>query len=168
MEHQGELTAEELRELDGKHAVSVKAPPRGGQIAGAPAWAVVPPDLVVPPGEVVMFLRLPKAMTRGAEDHHVILWELNYADEKRARSRAKARGEADYLDDLTMQSIRAIDGARADWSGEPGPGAVLAFYDKGARYRGRFLLKLMFQRMHNIDPEESMRFFADCVASGSG
>lgn len=152
------LTDDEQRMLDENTATA----PSGDEHK-LPAWVKIPVNFAPPPGEIVGYVRLPKELTRAAEDHQVILWELTLADERAARARAKARGDSDYLDDLAMQMIRAIDGVKADWSGAPGPSNVRSFWDSGARYRGRAALKTIFQRMHSIELEESMRFFAQCV-----
>jgi hypothetical protein len=134
-----------------------------------PAWAVLPPDLKIPKGKQVYFIRIPADLTDRPNDgdHHCVAWNLNIADEDTALKRS--RGEQfRVMRESCMQMIRAIDGHRVDWTNSNlnAPGNVKRWFnDIGPR--GRLLVQNVYIRTHSVNNETSIRFFVDCFASMS-
>lgn len=129
-----------------------------------PDWAVLPEGFKMPLGKQVIALRFRAKWTdypkRG--DHWVLLWNLTEADEKLALKRTRGEGIR-AIDELTKQTIRVIDGHRADWVALAGPGSMRAFWDEvGGKCRQQ--LKNVYAKRHTMSQEELTDFFTDCIA----
>lgn len=159
-----DLSAEEEAALDREmqRLQSVDAPPPSTD--ALPEWALVPDDLVIPPGRTVAVLRFRASWTDTPHkgDRQCLLWNLSVNDEKAALRRM--RGEPlRTLEEMSKAMIRAVDGQKADWSGKPGAADVNTWWnDIGSRCRQ--MVKNYYAKTHALDPEEQMDFFANCIA----
>ncbi len=128
-----------------------------------PDWVVLPPDLKVPPGKQLAFLLFRAKWTDKPSkgDRQVILWPLSDADEKLALKRT--RGEAmRTLGELSKQMIRAIDGVKADWTGNASTGNVERLWDElGSKCRG--LIQNYYAKTHQLAEEDKQDFFLNCL-----
>lgn len=138
-----------------------------------PAWAIVPPTLVMPPGRRVWYLRFPSTFTDRPDRGHelagmpglwrqTIVWALSPGDESIAIDRAM--GDSNRLDiELVKQSIRAIDGHVVDQTGNQGAGGSIDRFwvDLGQRCRNE--LKLHYARISTLTKEQRILFFVSCV-----
>lgn len=155
------LTAEDEREL-GMEAGEADDEEPAGEIPdeAAPDWAVLPPELKVPAGRQLYFVRFRAEWTDRPDkgDRQCILWSLTEADEKNALKRT--RGDAMRgLDELSKQMVRAIDGKVVNWVGV----SPATFWDEiGGRCRQ--LLKSHYTKTHMLGAEETADFFANCIA----
>jgi hypothetical protein len=133
-----------------------------------PEWVVIPGDLKVPPGRQLMFVRFRAAWTDNPSkgDRHCIMWNLTEGDEKLALKRT--RGDSyRTIDELTKQSIRAIDGVRADWISPTAVGSVSAFWTEiGGKCRQQ--LKNFYVKTHTLSTEETVDFFTNCIDVRTG
>jgi hypothetical protein len=129
-----------------------------------PDWVVIPPDLKFPgKGKKVAFIRIRAEHTDTPVlgDRHCIIWGLTLGDEKLAL--ASMRGEdSRHLMEMTMRSIRAIDGIKAVWDGKPGPHNVAEWYN-AVGFKGRGILQNWWVQNHSLDPVERLDFFAKCI-----
>ena len=129
-----------------------------------PAWAKVPPSLVLPPGKQIGFMLFRAAWTDRPDlgDRTIVTWGLSVNDEKLARQ--ASRGDsARAIDELAKRTIRAIDGVRADWTGKRGAGDVNAFWEQvGPKCRP--LIINAYWKLHSLTAEETADFFTGCIA----
>ena len=151
-----EPTDEEVAALEDEDG-----PKRG---RGVPPWATLPPGFKVPPGGArATFMRFKAEWTDRPEkgDRWCMVWPLTEQDEKLAM--ARAAGDANQaVHELTRQTIRIVDGHKADWTGSPNAGSVRQFWrDIGKRCRN--LLIINYHRTHNLSPEE----LADFAVNGT-
>lgn len=130
-----------------------------------PEWVVLPPDLKIPSGRVVAFLRFKAEWTDTPTkgDRQCIVWNLSDADERLALKRANLNDGLSAISDLAKQSIRAVDGVRVDWSKGKGPGSIDQFWREiGAKCRA--LLQRWYLQNHQLNDAEQKDFFESCVA----
>lgn len=129
-----------------------------------PEWVKVPPDLGFPPGKQVSFLRFRSDWCDMPKDgdQQVIFWNLRASEE--TRGVARARGDANRLFvELAKETIRSINGHKADWSGRPGPGNVQAWWENvGSKVRR--IVQTYYMKTHQLSGEEIADFFSNCVA----
>jgi hypothetical protein len=131
-----------------------------------PDWVEFPPGFKIPPGKVVTFLRFKAKWLENPSqgDRWCMTWPLSDADEKLASQRA--RGDAlRGLSELTKQTIRLMDGKRADWTMTPGLDHA---YDPNKFWneiggRCRNLIVNVYGKTHMLSREEQQDFFANCV-----
>lgn len=130
-----------------------------------PEWAVVPPDLKVPAGRVMMFVRFRAQWTDAPHkgDRQCIVWSLTDADEKAALNRCM--GDANRAaSEYTRQMIRAVDGCVARHDIPHGSGSLDEFWTEiGAKCR--ILLLRLYTKWHSPTEEEIQDFFENCVAA---
>ncbi len=130
-----------------------------------PAWAIIPKSIKFPPaGCQVAFLRVPAKWCRDPAkgDLQCILWALDERDEVLAYQRCRG-DQIRSVHELSKQTIRAIDGMMADWSGENTTGNVSRFWrDIGPK--GRAMVRNYYVRTHSVDPEEAVDFFSNHFA----
>jgi hypothetical protein len=155
-------------ETDGEHYLKLP-PPRTS--ATAPEWAKVPAvgadgkPFRFPRGVEAFFVRIRGELTsaRHKGDRILIVWGLSDGDEKLAYQRAMSDSNR-AITELAKQTIRAIDGHGADWSGKGGPGNVDQLWrELGGKGRGQIVR--LYTQLHVYDLEEQADFFANCVAS---
>jgi hypothetical protein len=130
-----------------------------------PDWVEFPPGFKIPPGKQIGFLRFRAKWTDSPEmgDRTCIVWPLSDADEKFALKRT--RGEsARTLAELSKQMIRAVDGKKTAWTGNPNDGVdVDKFWDQlGGKCRQ--LIQNHYLKLHSLSSEELADFFLNCVA----
>ena len=162
----GELTDEELMELQQKGAAkdALINPPRAvsGVVTQAlPEWAKMPPDLKLPRGKVLAFMKF-EPETTDAPDKGVrqaVLWSLSVRDERFARQRTFGEPSRIY-EEMTKGMIRAIDGLKV----EGDPGAVESFWDEIGP-KNRSILTTWYHSQHGVTEVDRLRFFASCVAT---
>jgi hypothetical protein len=131
---------------------------------GAPDWARVPPDLRVPRGRQVLFLRFRADLTdtKWKGERQAILWPISMGDKKLALGRAG--GDPNRLsDELTKRMIRAVDGAVVDDTGAPGVGNIDVWWDEIGE-KCRSMLARVFVQLHVVSQAEAADFFENCVA----
>lgn len=132
--------------------------------AAPPSWVIMPPNLKMPDGRLITYVRFRASMTDTPNkgERQAILWNLSVADEKYALKRT--RGEHLFtMDELTKQMVRAVDGSMADWTGGLGKGNVGNWFDEiGGKCRQQ--LKNIYAKAHSLTPEEALDFFTDCLA----
>jgi hypothetical protein len=129
-----------------------------------PDWANLAPGMKLPDGWQIWFLRFRAAHTNTPikGDRTCILWNLSEADEKHAAKRS--RGDPmRVIEEMTKQTIRVVDGCKADWSGAKGPGSVDVFWTEiGGKCRHQ--LKSLYLKNHTMSAEENADFFGECCA----
>lgn len=130
-----------------------------------PEWAMIPDGIKFPPaGCQVAYIRIPAAFCREPEkgDRQCITWALDEVDENMANKRA--RGEASrVLGELSKQTIRAIDGKLADWTGKDKTADPVRFFrDIGPK--GRQVIRNYYVQTHNLNAEEAANFFSNHFA----
>lgn len=132
-----------------------------------PDWFVAPSGLHLPNKELC-FMRFRAEWTDRPEkgDHHCLLWPLNVGDEKLALDRTMGKATR-TLAELAMQSIRAADGKRADWTmtlfrKEPGNYFYVPhFWDEiGAKCRQMIIN--WYSKSHALNAEQLAEFFLKC------
>jgi len=129
-----------------------------------PDFVTFPSGFRVPPGKEVIVMVFRAKWTDRPErgDRWCLLWSLSDADEKLALKRT--RGEsARSIGELAKQSIRLIDGKRADWTKTLAEGYdVDRFWDEiGAKCRQRVVD--FYLKMHSLKAEELTDFFENCL-----
>lgn len=169
-----ELSPEEEAALNapenktGAQKLAEIANPRSAVVTGAPEWAIIPPDLVIPKGVEVAFMRIPIVRDRMGEgdnavtpEMQIIIWELGVRDERFARARASMPGGERIVEEMAKQMIRCIDGKVVSWGN---PLMVESAWEKmGAKYRN--LLGAWYMKAHQLDDEERLDFFANRVVA---
>jgi hypothetical protein len=127
-----------------------------------PEWVKMPTGLQLPVGRQVMYMMFRAEWTDCPHkgDRQCVVWNLSESDEKIALKRT--RGEAlRTLDELAKQTIRVVDGTKANWTGT-GPGSVDTFWnDIGAKCRQQ--LKNVYAKNHMFSAEEAVDFFTNCI-----
>jgi hypothetical protein len=149
--------------------------PRAG---GAPAWAVLPPDLNFPRGRVVMFLRFKASLTNTPKKgipapdmvdadgnailyRQAILWAMSVGDKKYAAGRSM--GDAmRFADELVKCCIRSVDGNVVDLTG-----AQLDVWWDEVGEKVRSLVQRAYNNLHNLRPEDLDHFLEHCIESRS-
>lgn len=130
---------------------------------GVPSWAAVPPNLKIPLGARVVFVRLRAAITRTPQkgDRTMVLWDLTPIDEDFAHDRTDGKSHRAQRE-LAKQMIRAFDGVKTEWAlGKMSP--VNKFWTEiGAK--GRLFVMTIFDRLHNPTTTEVSDFFLKCAA----
>ena len=130
-----------------------------------PTWAKIPKDMKFPRGIQVLFIRIRADLTMypGRGDRQVILWALTDGDEKLAVGRSMANA-ARASQELAKQMIRAIDGERINWTGDPSqPGADVDQFWHQIGPKGRNLLQRLFNQLHAMNEDELVDFFENCI-----
>lgn len=130
-----------------------------------PKWVSFPDGFKIPPGKQVVFMRFRAHWTDKPQmgDRWCMLWNLSDADEKLAM--ARCRGDVlRSTSELAKQTIRLIDGVRADWTKTPGSGYdVDKFWSElGAKCRQQIVN--YYARLHVLSREEQQDFFKNCIA----
>lgn len=152
-----------VADVDGEHFVKLP-PPRPSMTA--PEWALIPPaPFRFPRGIEAFFVRVRADLThaRGKGDRILVVWGLSDGDEKLAFQRALSDSNR-AITELAKQTIRAIDGHPADWSGRSGPGNVDQLWrELGGKGRGQIVR--LYTQLHVYDASEQADFFENCVAS---
>lgn len=127
-----------------------------------PDWAVMPPDLVVPPDRTVYFVRFKAEWTlaRSKGDRVIILWPITVKEEKLGFKRA--RGEsAEVMDQLTSMGIRAIDGNALKPALHAAACAKL-FDELGLKCVAQ--LRNWYARNHALGADQLVDFYGSCIA----
>ncbi len=131
-----------------------------------PEWVTFPPNFKIPPGKTLGFIRFYGRWTERPEkgDRVCIVWPLSDADEKLAYKRT--RGEtARSLAELTKQMVRAIDGEKVTWSGNPQDGAIVDRFWEDIGPRCRQMLQTYYLKTHSFSQEDQAEFFLHCLVS---
>jgi hypothetical protein len=126
-----------------------------------PDWAVLPENLKMPkPGVKVCFMRFPAAWTTDPTkgDRWCVCWPISEVEERLAYQRA--RGDSlRSVSELAKQTIRVVDGYKANWSGDGKPGQVLEFCS-AIGPKGRQMLRNYYVRTHTCQDDEILDFFS--------
>jgi hypothetical protein len=128
---------------------------------GMPDWATIPPNVKMPkPGVQVAFLRIPAKWTsdpaRG--DRWCMCSPLTETEEMLAYNRARGNSLRSVTE-LSKQTIRVVDGTKANWSADGKPGSVNQFFSQiGAK--GRQMVRNYYVRTHTVQDDEIADFFA--------
>lgn len=143
-----------------------------------PPWAKLPDwpkNRGFPPGVNIWFVLLETRLMRrkdGGEPiklksgktsacRQLILWELNLQDSKQARQRAAGDSNL-YLEELTLQMVRAVDGHPVDWTNERSPHHPRRIWaDMGPKYRS--FLQRLYSSVHVLNEAEVVNFFENCA-----
>lgn len=131
----------------------------------APKWAKVPKDMKFPRGIQVLFIRIRSDLTMypSKGDRQVILWALTDGDEKLAIGRSMANAARASVE-LAKQMVRAIDGERVNWTGDPSaPGTDIDSFWHQIGPKGRNLLQRLFNQLHAMNEDELVDFFENCI-----
>lgn len=153
---------EETTPADRGENGTVEEPPDPSADA-LPPWAKIPKGFTFPRGTQPIFVLFKSKWTAAPfkHDRTAILWELTDLDELEAYKRAGGV-QPRAVQELAKAMIRSIDGHVVDWSGDPGPGSIDAFWREiGAKCRDR-LTQIYVQR-HSMDAQERADFFTSCV-----
>jgi len=136
---------------------------------GKPEWADIPEGLKLPIGESIAFIRIPGKWLRGKGDRVCIVWPITELEERTAY--ARARGDSvRAVSELSKVCIRAIDGVKADWTGDAShPGNVNKFWD-AIGPRGRLMIRNYYVQTHTVNTEDQADFFVNhfCVMTAGG
>jgi hypothetical protein len=161
------VTSDEVQEAS-EMLSALTAPPKNREIPrvdGAPDWAVIPPGFNPPKGVQLYFMRFRGAWTEKPNkgERQCILWSLSVGDEKNALSRA--RGDVlRTLDEMSKQTVRAIDGQLVDWTGTNAEANLDVWWNEiGPRCRA--LLQRHYTQTHNLSSKEQDDFFENCIAA---
>lgn len=171
------VKVQELEDEEAARAFEEDASSSGERMADAvapdasvtepPDWAVVPQGLKLPEeGSQIAFIRIPARWTRSPSkgDRVCICWPIGETEERLAYQRS--RGDAiRSVSELSKATIRAIDGHRADWSGNMNkPGSVTTFWsDIGPK--GRSMIRNYYVRTHTVTDDEALDFFSQHFVS---
>jgi len=131
---------------------------------GIPDWVRVPPGMKIPRNKQVIYLRFRADMTDtpAKGERQAIIWSNNLGDQKLAIMRSD-RDPNKMAEQMAKQMLRSVDGAVADWTGEPGIGNVDVWWDAiGPKCRS--ILDRLFVQLHVAKQEELADFFENCVA----
>lgn len=168
MEHQEEVTeappAPKVVEMEDAVGVSYDSDgqPEFTGDEKLPEWAVMPPDLVVPPDRTVYFVRFKAEWTlaRSKGDRVIILWPITVKEEKLAYKRA--RGEsAEVMDQLSSMAIRAVDGNALKPATHAAACAKL-YEELGLKCVAQ--LRNWYARNHALGGEQLLDFYGSCIA----
>jgi hypothetical protein len=166
----------ELEEEEAAKAFAEDAQSAGDRMSAAidpeaaatepPDWAVVPEGLRLPEeGSQIAFIRIPAKWTttpaRG--DRVCVVWPIGETEERLAY--ARARGDVvRSVSELSKAAIRAIDGNKADWSGNMAkPGSVTSFWTQIGP-KGRQMVRNWYVRTHTVTDDEALSFFSQHFA----
>jgi len=129
-----------------------------------PDWFVAPPAFKAPAGRKVAIMRFRAEWTDAPQkgERQVVCWSLTAKEEELAAARAMGSDQR-IVNELTMASIRYIDGQRVDWTGS-GTGASAATFWAELGSAGRKLLINYYVKAHTLTMEQQIDFFANCVA----
>lgn len=158
-----DLSAEEEEALEEGNKnpaqrLAAAANPKSAIVQGAPPWAKVPSDLVIPRNVEVAFMKIP---LKSGDEMTLVLWELGVRDERLARARTQGDFNTRLMDEMAKQMIRAIDGARVEWAN---PFTVeRAWEEMGSKYRS--VLNVWYLKSHQLSDDERVDFFEKCVVS---
>jgi len=135
--------------------------------SGPPEWGHIPQGLNLPAvGTQVAFLRIPAKWTRNPSqgDRTCVVWPIGETEERLAYGRS--RGDVTRsMTELTKAAIRAIDGHRADWSGDlKKEGSVTEFWTSIGP-KGRSMIRNWYLKTHSVSDEEALDFFSNHFVS---
>lgn len=166
-----EVSPKEIDEANAELKTEKEEPKKQGfkipaaQGRRAPPWAKIPKDMKFPRGIQVLFIRIRAELTMypSKGDRQVILWALTDADEKLAIGRSMANAARAGVE-MAKQMIRAIDGERINWTGNPNePGADIDTFWHQIGPKGRNLLQRLFNQLHAMNEDELVDFFENCI-----
>jgi hypothetical protein len=180
-------------QVAGTPAVELESEEAGGD--DTPDWARpwVPPDLAVPPGAQVCFMRFPSAWTaardrgvmvdyptieRNARGERVgegkaarlsrvlVCWPITIREENLALKRVRDPTGRGSTDEKAKAFIRAVDGKRVDWTGSWRQSAEL--YSPEAIWeelgpKCRGPVRAQYLTLHQLSDQEMLDFLADCL-----
>lgn len=137
------------------------------EVGEAPEWAVVPTGLKLPEeGTVIAHVRIPAKWTRnpGKGDRTCILWPIGETEERLAYQRSRGDMQRS-ISELSKAAIRAVDGHKADWSGNMAkPGSIMSFWSEIGP-KGRAMIRNWYLRTHSVTDEEALDFFSNHFAA---
>ena len=157
-----EMTEEESRQLEGNMSGAQKLQQiaqgsASAVVQDAPAWANLPPGLIIPRDVEVSFLQVP---LRSGSEMVLVRWELGVRDERFARARAMGDGMR-IVEEMAKQMIRVVDDAIVTWTN---PVFMEKVWDQiGGKYRN--VLVAYYMKLHNLDDEERVDFFTKRVVA---
>jgi hypothetical protein len=161
----GASAGQEGAEAPGRSEVVRKGQPEAPQASSGdlPPWAIVPDGFRPPKNRQVAFIMLKGKWTDDPDqgDGQVIVWNMSGNDERLALKRTAGDG-ALTLAEYTKQMIRYIDGQPVDW--EKGAHANIHKFWEDIGHPCRQLLMNWHIRTHTLSDEDTLSFFADCVA----
>lgn len=154
------LTADEEEALEEPQTagqrLAAAANPKSAIVEGAPSWALVPPDLIIPRGVEVAFMKIQGRL----KEWIIVIWELSVRDEKLARARCLG-DTSRAVEESAKQMVRALNGEMVTGAN---PIMIEEFWeDIGAKYRT--LLNTWFLKAHSLEQEERLSFFSNCVVA---
>lgn len=134
---------------------------------GAPAWAILPHDILFPKGRVTYFLRFPARWTNtpnkglvdanGVRWRQCIVWAMSVGDKKFALGRSMG-DSLRASDEMVKTTIRSYDGKLTDMSNAD----LDVWWDEvGEKVRG--LLQRVWSQSHFLKPQEIDYFLKDCI-----
>lgn len=128
-----------------------------------PEWAIMPEGIKYPEeGTQIAFFRIPAHWTRtpARGDRMCACWPITETEERLAYTRARGDGVR-AISELTKATIRVVDGAKTDWSGNmKTQGSIVAFWsDIGPK--GRAMIRNWYIKTHNVSDEEALDFFSN-------
>lgn len=131
-------------------------------VAGLPEWAGLPPGFQAPPGFEVGFMRFRSGWTTAPHkgDRTIVVWSLTAKEEALALKRCGGDSSI-TLNELSKQMIRVIDGVPVNWN-TGGREIELFWNEVGAKCRQ--LLINYYVKTHSLTGEETLDFFANCIA----
>lgn len=157
-----EVTPEDLDKGGEHNPITKMDEALSGGDSEVPDWVELPEDFAFPPGRKVGFIRLRAAWTERLDlgDRVLVCWTLSESEEKLAYERANGKGYQ-AVAELSKQTIRVIDGHKANWARQGGVSDVHKFWSD-LPTKCRQLIETFYLKTHTMTQEESMDFFANC------
>ena len=126
-----------------------------------PEWATLPANLKKPKkGTRIAFMRIPASWTPDPAkgDRWCACWPITELEERLAYARSRG-DQMRSVAELAKQSIRVVDGYRADWTAQNKPGDVPLFWAQIGP-KGRQVIRNYYVRTHMVTDDEIVDFFA--------
>lgn len=126
---------------------------------------MIPKGIRFPMGIEALFIRIRAEWTsaRHKGDRFLIMWGTTEADEKLAAGRCMGDNNR-IQSELAKQTIRAVDGHVADWSGLQTPGSTDQLW-REIGPKGRNLLTRLMVKTNVLMESELTDFFENCIAA---
>ena len=123
----------------------------------------VPSSLVIPPWKQIGYFMFRPGLTERPDlgDRTCVTWQLSVADERLAKQRTRGDSSRTY-EELAKQTIRCMDGVKADWTGKGGKGNVARFWEEIGPKARTFIINSYLQT-HTPTAAETEDFFLNCT-----
>lgn len=160
------ITDEEFEKVEASNLDTIVESDSDDESA-VPKWAVIPPDLKIPPGRRVFYLLFKAKWTNTPHkgDRQCVLWSLSDAEENAANERAR-NNQYRFLKELSKGSIRAVDGLKVNLAQPTSPAYVGTFWNEiGPKCRA--VIQSIYLKQSTLTGEDLADFLSNCIAVNS-